>query len=191
MNSIILASGSPRRKELLKSTGLSFKQVIPGMEEIADESLPPKEQAAELALQKAEFVLKDYPDSIIIGADTIVVYDGNVLGKPKDKSDAFRMLNMLSGDYHEVYTGLAVINCEKKINETVRTIVRFKELSASEIEAYIETGEPLDKAGSYGIQGLGALFVESIGGDYSNVVGLPLFKLYSILKDHFDINILK
>lgn len=190
MSSIILASGSPRRKEILKKIGLSFKQIPAEIDEKTEDN-PPKEQATIIALEKAKAVLQNNPDSIVIGADTIVVYDNIVLGKPKDKDDAFKMLNLLSGDYHEVYTGLAVVSSEKEVFETVRTIVRFKELTIEEIEEYISTGEPIDKAGAYGIQGLGGLFVESIGGDYYNVVGLPICKLYCILKEHFNINILK
>ena len=179
---IILASKSPRRKELLSLITRDF-EVIPAVgEEIADRSLPPSEYVAELARHKAEEVARSYPDDIVIGADTIVSVNGEILGKPKDEADAKRMLKILSGCEHSVFTGM----CIKRGNENnafcEETKVRFFELTEQELNEYTSTGEPFDKAGAYGIQGLGALLVSGITGDYYNVMGLPVGKLARELK---------
>ena len=146
------------------------------------EHASPEDAVKALASQKAEEVASRCdPDALIIAADTIVVCDGRILGKPRDEEDAFRMLRLLSGRTHEVYTGLCLKDKDSCVTEAERTAVRFRTLSDGEIRRYIETGEPMDKAGAYGIQGKAALFVEAIEGDYYNVVGLPLCRLGRML----------
>ncbi len=190
---IILASASPRRKELMKITGLPFSVMTSNAEEVIDKDLPPYFVAEKLSLLKASDVakiLKDNgKDAIIIGADTIVVKNNEILTKPKDEKDAEKMLKTLSGTHHSVITGVTVINNKTAKSESfyVETKVYFKEISDDEITKYIKSGEPMDKAGAYGIQEKGSLFVEKIEGDYFNVVGLPLCKLASLLKEEFDI----
>jgi septum formation protein len=180
---LILASKSPRRKYLLQQAGLHFT-VIPGT---FDESTIPLESPQEyvkvLAEAKALDVSEKYPDSWIIGADTIVAIDGKLLGKPASRGDARTMLHRLSDRTHQVYTGYC-IRCATKArvhSETVKTDVRFKHLSDDEIEWYIHTREPFDKAGAYAIQGLGTFLVKSINGSYTNVVGLPVCEVVAFL----------
>lgn len=179
MKPIILASKSPRRKELLSLITENF--VIRSAE--VDESLPdgigPDKAVEYLSKIKAE-PFKNNED-IIIGADTVVSIDSMILGKPKDRSDAFKMLKMLSGKYHSVFTGVTVIKPENEFTFSVETRVKFFHLSDREINDYLDTGEPFDKAGAYGIQGKGALLVEKIDGDYFNVVGLPVSTLNKYL----------
>ncbi len=185
MEAIILASSSPRRRELLTQAGIPFA-VVPGDldEENADISGTPAQKAEQLAYLKAKDVARG-KSGIILGADTIVVCDDEIFGKPADAEDARRMLWKLSGREHQVITGIALIDTaagrESTGHETTK--VRFSSLSDKEIEAYIESGEPYGKAGAYAIQGRAALFVESLDGCYSNVVGLPISKLYRLLKD--------
>jgi septum formation protein len=182
-NKLILASTSPRRKELMKSLELDF-EVIPGnYEEDMSLDMKPSELAMTLAKGKAENVAKRVEEGVVIGADTFVTYEGLLLGKPKNKDDAKRMLRMLSGGEQKVYSGIAVIDVLNKIKvvDYDMTIVKFRELSDEEIDLYIATGEPLDKAGAYGIQGLGREFIRSIEGSESNVIGLPLEKLKKII----------
>ncbi|RXI98406.1 septum formation inhibitor Maf [Anaerobacillus alkaliphilus] len=174
MKKLILASGSPRRKQLLEQGQLQFSISTSTVDETITEPLNPEEVVEQLSLRKAQDVFSRFDDSIIIGADTIVSINGTILGKPKDEEEAFQMLQQLSGNEHDVYTGVAILSKEKTIVFHERTIVSFWELTTAEIEDYISSGEPFDKAGSYGIQGLGALFVKKINGDYFNVVGLPL-----------------
>lgn len=192
----ILASGSPRRKELLTAVGLQYMVLVP----IADESSVPKDMSVdlyvqELALLKAAAVAKvavTRQDAVIIAADTIVALDGKILGKPKDEEDAFKMLKSLSGRKHDVYTGYCLLRERDAftVSKSVRTEVYFKELDDDLIKRYIATGEPMDKAGAYGIQGKGSLLVEKIDGDYFNVVGLPISSLCDTLKNEFDIDLL-
>lgn len=151
-------------------------------EEKADAGLPPQELVCAISSAKAEEVAAKYPDSLVIAADTIVWADGEVLGKPKTEADAVRMLRMLSGRSHKVFTGLCVMGDGKKLSEAEETEVCFRTLSEEEINAYVATGEPMDKAGAYGIQGKASVFVEGIKGDYYNVMGLPLCRLGEILK---------
>lgn len=190
---IILASASPRRKELMKILSIPFSVITSNAEEVIDIDLPPYFVAEKLSLLKASDVakiLKDNgKDAIVVGADTIVVKDGTILTKPKDEKDAENMLKTLSGTHHSVITGVTVINNKTAKSESfyVETKVYFKKLSEDEIRKYIKSGEPMDKAGAYGIQEKGALFVEKIEGDYFNVVGLPLCKLASLLKEEFSI----
>ena len=183
MSKIVLASQSPRRKEIMETAGFEFEIIVSNAEEKIEENLSPEEVAKSLSLQKAQAVAVDNPEKIVIGADTIVVLDNEILGKPKDKNDAYKMLKKLSGKAHKVYTGIAVICGEKIVNEAVSTEVEFYELSDDEIIKYIETNEPMDKAGSYGIQGRGCLLVKGIKGDYFNVVGLPIATLSKIIKE--------
>lgn len=193
MRNFVLASQSPRRQELLQTLGLNFRVLIDDTPEKADLSKTPAEIVKELAHQKAQNVLSHCrKGEIILSADTLVVFRGNILGKPNNKESARRMLDMLSGNTHEVYTGFCVIDTEREkvYTDYECTQVTFKKLSDNEIENYIFTGEPMDKAGAYGIQGLGALFIEKINGDYFNVMGLPLCKLGKILSTEFDVFLL-
>lgn len=187
MNKIILASQSPRRRELLTQIGLEF-EVIPSTVEEVITSTDPVEAVQELAQQKARDVAEKIQDRqkeqpyLVIGADTIVVYDGKMLGKPADRTDAVRMLTMLQGKVHSVYTGVALLTGEKEIIFAEETKVYMCPMSREEIEWYVSTGEPMDKAGAYGIQGMCARFIEKIQGDYNNVVGLPVGRIYQEMK---------
>lgn len=182
MADIILASASPRRKELLTLAGVDFTVKVADVEEIIPENASPDEVVMSLALQKAQAVSKDNADCIVIGSDTVVALDGEILGKPKDEENAREMLIALSGRSHTVYTGVAIIHGEKTKSFCEATEVVFNELSQEEILNYIATKEPMDKAGAYGIQGKGCVLVEKIVGDYFNVVGLPVSRLYKELK---------
>lgn len=181
---IILASQSPRRKELLERMGIrDFETISPNVDESVFHGLPPEELVRRLSAEKAAAVAgRAGEDAIVIAADTVVALEGAVLGKPADELDAFKMLSALSGVRHQVYTGVTVCRGGEKQTAHEVTDVTFRELSEEEIEHYIATGEPMDKAGSYGIQGRGALLVESIQGDYFNVMGLPLQRLSRMLE---------
>ena len=172
---LILASKSPRRKELMEYIGEEFKITSAQVDESYDESLSPAQVVEFLSSIKA-MPFKNEKD-IVIGADTVVAIDGKILGKPKDESDAFLMLKTLSGREHRVYTGVTLIKGEEIKTFSVETKVYFYHLTDSEIKEYIKTGEPMDKAGAYGIQGKGCLLIEKIDGDYFNVVGLPVSRL--------------
>ena len=187
---IILASQSPRRRELLERMGLPFRTITPDIDERMERALPPGELVAAISAEKAGAVaVQTGPDAVVIAADTVVALDGAVLGKPADESDAARMLSALSGRTHQVFTGLTVACGADVRTVSEETAVTFRPLTAEEIAAYVRTGEPMDKAGAYGIQGLGALFVEGIRGDYCNVMGLPLFLLGRMLSD-FGVDLL-
>ena len=196
MIDFILASGSPRRKELLELMGLEFKVIVSQADEDSvSKDLKPELYVQELALLKASATAKEVlrnKNAVIISADTIVTLDGQILGKPKDEDDAFNMLSKLSGREQEVYTGYCVMRISdgKAVCGKVRTKVKFKDLSDDKIRGYINSGEPMDKAGAYGIQGLGSLLIEKIDGDYFNVVGLPISALADTLEDEFDIKLL-
>ena len=181
---IILASQSPRRKELLGQMGLrGFKITSPEVDETVEEHMPPAQVVEELSRRKALAVAGHAdPDDLIIAADTVVALEGAVLGKPADQRDAFAMLSALSGNRHYVYTGLTVIQGDQVVTQHECTTVTFRELEPEEISHYIATGEPMDKAGAYGIQGLAALFVTGIAGDYFNVMGLPLHLVGEMLR---------
>lgn len=183
MKRLILASASPRRYELLSLTLLPFETYPSTLEEKMDYSLTPSRLVESLAEQKAADIFNQKPDCVIIGADTIVSYQNNRLGKPKDRIEAAKMLRMLSGQTHEVYTGVCLIDQTKKVIFSVKTSVTFHTLDENTIDWYLNTGEPFDKAGSYGIQGSGSLLVERIEGDYFNVVGLPISMVVRSLKD--------
>lgn len=179
---VILASQSPRRKELLGLLNIPFTVCVADIDETPDSSLSAAEDVARLSRLKAAAIPKA-DDDLIIAADTIVVYEGRLLGKPTDTQDAHKMLQLLSGNQHQVMTGITVLYRDKQITHTEITDVFFKTLTEEEIDAYIASGDPMDKAGSYGIQSGGAVFVEKIKGDYFNVVGLPVCKLSQILKE--------
>ncbi|VVB78320.1 Septum formation protein Maf [uncultured archaeon] len=184
MKKIILASTSPRRHELAKSMGLDFEIIPSNYKEDMTLKLDPKKLVKELAYGKAKDVAKRLNEGIIIGADTIVVYNDKILGKPKSEKDAYDMLKMLSGKTHYVYTGTAIIDLETKqeIIDLEITKVHFNELSEKEIQGYIKTGEAMDKAGAYGIQDLSSIFVKKIEGCYFNVMGFPIYNIYKNLQ---------
>lgn len=178
---LILASQSPRRKALLALFRLPFTVRVAAIDETMDPSKDPAEEVARVSRAKAQAV-EHTPTDVVIAADTIVVCDGKVLGKPKDEAQALEMLRLLSGKRHQVMTGLTVLRGDKLNVSTEITDIRFRPLSDREILAYIRTGEPMDKAGAYGIQGGAALFAEYMEGDYYNVMGLPVCKLSQVLK---------
>ena len=171
---IILASASPRRKQLMKMAGVRFSVVPADIPEIVPEDIPPEKVSQYLAEIKAGYILSENENSVVVGADTTVICEGRVLGKPKDKAEAKEMLRFLSGKTHEVYTGVAIVSKEANDCFTSVTKVEFYELSDEEIDWYISTGEPMDKAGAYGIQGFGCRLVRRIEGDYFTVMGLPV-----------------
>ena len=181
----ILASGSPRRKELLEQVGINFTVVKSDADENVSEKNP-KVLVKKLALLKAMEVYqkkgKRLKNPIVIGADTIVSVDGEILGKPKDEDEAFDMIERIAGRSHEVYTGVALVGHEKTIVFAVKTKVYVYPMTKEQILEYIKTGEPMDKAGAYGIQGRFAAYIKKIDGDYNNVVGLPVGKLCKVLR---------
>ncbi|MBO5836493.1 MAG: septum formation protein Maf [Oscillospiraceae bacterium] len=179
---IILASQSPRRKELMGLFRVPFTVRVAEVSEDMDRSADPAGQVALVSRRKAEAICRT-PEDVVIAADTIVVCQGEILGKPKEEADAFRMLRLLSGKSHQVMTGLTVLYGEKAFVGTEITDVYFRSLTDGQIRDYIRTGEPMDKAGAYGIQGGAALFVEKLVGDYYNVVGLPVCRLSQILEE--------
>ena len=186
MSKIILASQSPRRKQLLTQIGIrNFEILVPEADETFGASLSPEEIVSSICRRKSEAArtLAGAPDAVIISADTMVFLDGLRLGKPRDQVDAFTMLSALSGRTHQVCTGVTVSRGERMETKTESTAVTFRSLTQDEIWGYIRTGEPFDKAGSYGVQGKAALFVRRIEGDYFNVMGLPLFLLGGMLAD--------
>lgn len=194
---IILASASPRRKALLEQIGLEFSVLVSEAEE-KWQGNEPAEIVQDLALAKAEAVVKRLGqekkegEAFVIGADTVVVRDGKILGKPQDEKDACRMLESLQGRAHQVFTGVAVLETKdgqirEKILHVEKTDVFVHSMTAEEIRRYVETGEPMDKAGAYGIQGRFAAFIEGIQGDYYNVVGLPVSYVYQVLKQKIQI----
>jgi len=181
---IVLASGSPRRLELLKMIGVENFEVVPDRaEEELYPGLSPEHTVCKIALQKAKNVARTRDgDDLILAADTLVYLDGKPLGKPSDTTHAAEMLRALSGRRHTVYTGIALVRGDIHITGAEQTEVTFREISNYEIAAYIKTGEPMDKAGAYGAQGRGALFIERIEGEFFNVMGLPLCRLSIMLK---------
>ena len=172
--SFILASASPRRKALLEQAGYRFEIIPSTCEETVPQGLSAKDTVEGLAYQKALDVYSLHPDAYVLGADTVVCFDGKILGKPHDAADAARMLKMLSGQTHEVLTGFALLGKGVEFVSSEAAMVTFFHLSDAQIQNYIATGEPMDKAGAYGIQGKGAVLVRSVLGDYFNVVGLPI-----------------
>ncbi|CEQ23108.1 Maf-like protein [[Clostridium] sordellii] len=188
---IILASGSPRRREILANTNAKFDVLTSDVDERIFKFEEPTQLVLRLAFKKCMDIAINNPESLVIGADTIVVLDNEILGKPKNEDEAFDMLSKLSNREHQVITGMSIVNIEnnKKIVDYTISNVKFKNLTDQDIRDYISTGECLDKAGSYGIQGYGALLVKEIQGDYFNIVGLPISKLSDILKANFNINL--
>lgn len=181
---IVLASQSPRRKELLGRMGLKFVTQASKIDESAFDGLEARELVATLSREKAQWIARQLDgETLVIGADTVVVRDGAALGKPKDAEDAVAMLLSLSGRDHQVCTGVTVCRGDQVLTQVEETQVTFRDLTEAEVRQYVSTGEPMDKAGAYGIQGLGGLLVEGIRGDYSNVVGLPVCRLGQMLKD--------
>lgn len=181
---LVLASSSPRRRDLLTAAGIAFDVVPADVDESVLTLEPPGDHVRRLARLKADTVLARRPEATVLGADTIVVVGSEILGKPADAVDAARMLRALSGREHEVLTGVALVSARTAIVEVARTRVWVNPLTESEIDDYIATGEPLDKAGAYGIQGRGSRFIDRIQGSYSNVVGLPVALVYRLLKGY-------
>lgn len=175
---IILASNSARREELLHDVGIRFSIHSECCEEVFDNTISKEAAIEKIAFTKANAVFQKFPQSIVIGADTMVCLDGEMLGKPKNEEDAYRMLSSLSGKTHEVVTGVSILSSEAQCSFYDKTLVTFYELNDDILQWYIETKEPFDKAGAYGIQGKGKLFVKEIHGDYYNVMGLPIARLY-------------
>jgi septum formation protein len=190
-DNIILASASPRRQQLLTKIGLKFSVEPSFIDENIKDDMAFGPLVADMAFQKAMAIAKKYEQGLVIGADTIVVLDSEILGKPSTLQEAKEMLSRLSGRWHRVFTGLSLIDAASKryLNEFEESRVKFKDISDFEIQNYIKTREPMDKAGAYAIQGKGALLVEKIEGDYYNIVGLPLFKL-NLMLAQFDMKIL-
>lgn len=194
MKKIILASASPRRKEILEQIGLCFDIIPSTCSEVITKNVP-QDIVEELACQKAQEVFeKTGESSIVIGADTIVVYNGKIMGKPKDEEDAFNMISELQSNTHVVYTGVCVLikenNITKKIVFSEATNVSVYPMSKEQVLDYIATKEPMDKAGAYAVQGRFAVFIKKIDGDYNNVVGLPIARLYNEMKE-IGINLIK
>ena len=179
---IILASASPRRRELMNMITPEFTAVSVDADETLPEGIAPMEASEYLAKLKAETAAAEYPDSIVIGCDTTVICDEQILGKPADKQQCRAFMELLSGRTHKVATGCCIAYKGRTVSFTSVTEVTFRSLEAQEIEEYISTDEPYDKAGGYGIQGRGALLIEKINGDYFTVVGLPVSRLYQKLK---------
>lgn len=185
----ILASKSPRRKELMDTLNIEYEIKVSDVDETLEEGLTPEEQAKMLSYKKAKKVFEETTgDRIVVGSDTMVVKDGKIYGKPKNKKDAFKMLKTLQGTKHQAITGLAIlIEKDGKYEEYVdcdMTEVYFKEMSDKEINSWIDTGEAFDKAGAYAVQGNFMVFIEKINGNYSTVMGLPIHKVYDILKKY-------
>ena len=178
---IVLASGSPRRSEIMTSVGWEFTKDVPDIDETELPGEHPEAYVQRLACIKAEAVAKRHPGEVVLGADTTVVIDDEIIGKPLDMNDARRMIALLSGRWHEVLTGVAIVaNGETRIG-LQRTRVKFAELSPAEVDFLAEKGDPLDKAGAYAVQAQAALFIEAIEGDYWNVVGLPISLVYRLV----------
>lgn len=191
MKRFIVASASPRRKELLEKVGFSFETIPSDADESADESLSPDSLVKELARRKAESVFTENTDAVVLGCDTVVEYCGTVLGKPSDRKNAKEMLRMLSGRVHNVHTGVCIMDKEKSVSFVNTVKVEFYELSEELIEGYVASGESDDKAGAYGIQGLGCVLVKGIEGDYFSVVGLPVAETVRVLWKFGIKNVLK
>jgi len=191
MKAIILASASPRRKELLEQIGLSFTVEPSNYQENIRFDLEPHDLARALSLEKARLVARNHRNALVIAADTFIAFEGKILGKPRTETEAKEMLETMSGKPHSVITGFTIIDADsnKTVSRSVETRVHLRKLGSDEIDAYVRSKEPLDKAGAYAIQGLGSVIVERIEGDYSNVIGLPLSALAESLKE-FGVHVL-
>jgi septum formation protein len=181
---LVLASGSPRRAEILNAVGWPFEIVAANIDESRFESEAAVPYVSRLAKTKAETVAKNLPSGLVLGADTVVLVDDEILGQPSDAEDARRMLKLLSGRWHEVLTAVALLRAgdNRSVVDHEKTRVRFAEMSVAEIDWYVMTGEPMDKAGAYAVQGSAALFIEEIQGDYFNIVGLPVRLVYKLAR---------
>lgn len=193
MTKFILASKSPRRKEILEGLGLKFEIVTADTDESCDKK-DPSEYASELALRKGLAVFEEIKngisdDTIIIASDTVVAAEGEILGKPRDKADAKRMIELLSGKRHSVISGIALVSKDIQISDSEATGVIFDKVSEGDLDFYVSTDEPYDKAGAYAIQGFASMWITGIEGDYFNVVGLPVKKLHDMLLKYFGINL--
>jgi MAF protein len=187
---IILASTSPRRRELMDLMGLRYEILAPEGEEIFDPALSPQNLVQHLARQKGENVAaRTDGDALVIAADTVVALGSRILGKPRDRADAIAMLTGLSGRAHSVFTGVCMFGQGKIVVESEETLVHMRPLSEAEIAAYVDSGEPMDKAGAYGIQGRASLFIPRIEGDYFNVMGFPVCRIGRMLAAHFDLSL--
>jgi septum formation protein len=178
---MLLSSGSPRRKELLSLLGIPFQVVAPNIPEVQQLDETPRSFCLRVSREKAIKVAQKYPDALVIGADTIVVIDGTILGKPRNPSEAYDFLTLLQDKLHNVLTGYTIVLGNRSISKAVKTKVLFRAMTAKEISWYVSTGEPMDKAGAYAVQGIGSLFIKEIHGCYTNVIGLPLSHLYKDL----------
>ena len=188
---LILASKSPRRVEILKNIGAEFEIIPANADESVEDGMKPSDAVMEISKRKALCILEKYTDAFIISADTVVVSEGEIIGKPKDKDHAFKILKGLSGKKHSVLTGFTLCTKDKLYCSYVSTDVDFRELTDKEILDYIESGEPMDKAGAYGIQEKGSVFVTGICGDYFNVMGLPVCEINKVAKKEFNIELTK
>lgn len=183
MRRIILASASPRRKEILGIFIPDFDCVVADVDETTEEGMPPADTVMTLAQRKARAVAGRYPDALVIGSDTIVCCGGEILGKPRDTEDAGRMLELLSGNIHSVFSGVAVLCGGREYVSYEETKVKMREIAEDEKEAYLLSGEGADKAGAYGIQGMACAFIEKIDGSYHNVMGLPVYTLCALMRE--------
>lgn len=187
---VILASKSPRRREILQNLGIDFEVCVADVDETVDKDTSPTQAVKEISLRKASAVAEKFSDDfLIISADTVVSIDGKIIGKPKDEKEAYEILSSLSAREHTVYTGFTISDGPNTVSDVESTLVKFRELTHDEIMKYIATGEPMDKAGAYGIQQKGNLFVEYIHGDYFNVMGLPISKICVTAEEFFGINL--
>lgn len=180
---LILASGSPRRSEILTSVGWAFEKHVADIDETERDGELPQDYVVRLAREKAEAVAVKFPDDVVLGADTTVVIGEQIIGKPVDLEDARRMLRLLSGHWHEVLTGVAIVKNAETLSDIQRTRVKFSAMTETEINFLAENGDPLDKAGAYAVQAQAALFIEGIEGDYWNVVGLPISLVYRLMSE--------
>lgn len=192
---VYLASASPRRREILNLAGIKHSVIIPEVSEEFDVAPDTPAQTVEILSERkakaALELLKDEKDDfLVIAADTVVALGDNIFGKPRDIEDAFNTVRSLSGERHEVYTGVTVASRSKTVSFVEQSSVYFRDLSDEEIEKYIKTGEPMDKAGAYGIQGKGCVFVKRIEGDYFNIVGLPIYRVYCVMTNDFSYNLI-
>ena len=184
---LYLASASPRRRELLDMLGFSYRLLLPNADESCEETDPAR-FVAELAARKAEAAMELLPseerkNALVLGADTVVYANGEILGKPKDRADAVRMLTSFEGTTHEVYSGIALVTARGTVSTSECTSVHFGKMSAEEIAAYVATGEPMDKAGSYAVQGICSMWIDGIEGCHFNVIGLPIRKMYKTMRE--------
>ncbi len=182
MAHIVLASSSPRRKELLQQLGLDFEIYSPDIDESVHENELVHHYVERLAREKAQTVLKLFPEAIVIAADTSLGLDGQIIGKPESKNHAFEMWKQLSGRWHDVFSGLCVATQQQMLSQVVQTQVEFQRLTTQDMEDYWTTGEPVGKAGGYAIQGIASQYIPQIQGSYSNVVGLPLYEFAQLFK---------